>query len=247
MSIQEKKINTFNDYLDIIDGFSRQPIYRGHSDGKNWHLIHSLARLISSENIDQLETYNDWQGLEDHLIGRFQRAAQPYLENVPQTRLEWIVLGQHYGLPTRLLDWTENPLVALFFALIDEKNTESAVWIIEPGTYTTLDIDIENIKCLWMFFPCHIDKRIISQKGCFTIEPLPKEIIQIKGIDEHFEDYDSTISSLTKVIIPNDKKIKENLLLKLMDLGVDNNFVFPDMEGLTRQIKFDFLKNRDRN
>lgn len=246
MAFRTEIIKSFKDYLKIIDEYDKQPIYRGHSDGENWHLKSTLARLINDENIDQLEDYDGWQGLEDHLISRFQRAAPSYLKISLDTRIEWIVLAQHYGLPTRLLDWTENPLVALFFALIDNNETESAVWIIEPGTTIVHYIDIENIKCLWMFFPNYIDSRLISQKSCFTVEPLPEELVLIKGIEEHLEDYNNEIGSLTEVIIPKDKKIRDEILLNIMDLGIDNSFIYPDLKGLTSQIKFDFVNKRYR-
>jgi len=70
---------------------------------------------------------------EQSLALTFRSLVPSYLPREPQDDFEWYYLMQHYGLPTRLLDWTENPLVALFFALWQpEKRRRPCVWVMDP-------------------------------------------------------------------------------------------------------------------
>jgi hypothetical protein len=82
-----------------------EPVFRGQVD-VHWELIPGLLRS---------GPYS--RHTEDRLLHEFQRAARPFLQQPPLGFLQWMALAQHHGLPTRLLDWSESALVALFFAL----------------------------------------------------------------------------------------------------------------------------------
>lgn len=99
--------------------------YRGQSN-KMWSLLPSCYR----ENI----TFHEMD-----LIKRFKQDGTLLLPNPPTKLFEWLFIMRHYGVTTRLLDWTENPLIAAYFATKD-CDVDGRIWIIQP-------IDLTSQKC----------------------------------------------------------------------------------------------------
>jgi FRG domain len=127
MRHDDHEIKSVNDLLISLRRLSvqREVVwFRGHAN-KHWQLIPSLAR-----NAGHLPK-------ETELIKRFVQLAVPHLtEDAPRNDWEWIFLMQHHRVPTRLLDWTESPLAALWFAVSSTEASDiasdGAFWCLAP-------------------------------------------------------------------------------------------------------------------
>ena len=106
------------------------PWFRGQASSK-WQLKPQLYR---THNLNYYER---------ELIRDFKnQTGQYHKNNFPKNNFEWLFLMQHYGLPTRILDWTESYLVALFFCIQDYQNNEDGIiWILDPITLNKATIE----------------------------------------------------------------------------------------------------------
>jgi len=96
----------FKQYMD-----DPRYIFRGQCDKDDWELKPKAGRVISIKSKD------DDQHKDEILFRKWKKHAYAYEKRSLETDWEWLTIAQHHGLPTRLLDWTRNPLVATFFAI----------------------------------------------------------------------------------------------------------------------------------
>ena len=112
--------------IPFTEALERQWLFRGHADNSK-PLATTLERAADRFAIP-------WSELPERelgLIRRFKRQLYHYTHDVPDkgNYIEWLAIMQHYGAPTRLLDWTRSFFAACFFA-IDRSDTEAAVWVL---------------------------------------------------------------------------------------------------------------------
>ena len=127
---------TWEDFLAWVDELQGCWCFRGQSES-GWLLHTSLDRAVKrahSSGYDHLD--REIEGRD--LLFRFQQQARHYVRNPPPTDDlgSWFTLMQHHGVPTRLLDFSESPYVALYFAVEEEvqgKQTCFAVWAIDSS------------------------------------------------------------------------------------------------------------------
>ncbi len=243
-----KKINLVQELIEHLEGdnegYDGAHWYRGQSN-EAWSLLPGYFR-------------NNYVP-ESSLIKRFKQSASLLVDTTPHTSFDWLFLMQHYGVPTRLLDWSENPLVGLYFAVEDSSKVDidAALWSLKPSElnkYANIDDKQEEF-----FIPAFEDEelsnysvetlgqntrsqlkplasiatrnnsRIQAQHGVFTIHHHDKTPIDELGNGSH----------AIKYIIPGDKKalIKEQLRL----LGFTKFQLFPELSSIGEIIREDLV------
>lgn len=123
MRYKDRTIRSVADVLQALNTQAGQapPVwFRGQSMSK-WGLIPSLARKVSHLKA------------ENALLKRFMQNAVPHMiKPIIMEEWEWMFLMQHHRAPTRLLDWSESPLPALFFAVTANPKAEGSLWCLDP-------------------------------------------------------------------------------------------------------------------
>lgn len=111
--MQMVDVTSVDDLLGQINKLPNSYLYRGQANAE-WPLQSSLERIIGAK-----WSAEEAQRFEDYSLSQFKSKFHLYdRENIqPDSKLAWLSLMQHYGVPTRLLDFTESPYVALYFAL----------------------------------------------------------------------------------------------------------------------------------
>lgn len=240
----------FKDAFDsTVNRYRTKYVFRGLSSS-NHQLETSLLRLNN----------NIWE-IEKHLIRNFRKYAigNPISAD---TTWHWMTLAQHHGLPTRLLDWTFSPYVALHFATasIDKYDEDGAIWCVDF---------YESRKSLPLSLLDEMEK--VKMRG-FTIDALYDLFKDLKDFEEYgkkngnfllFFDppsFDERIINqfalfsvmpdpsirindwlashpdyYFRIIIP--KELKLEIRDKLDTANVSERVMFPGLDGLSQWLK----------
>ena len=224
----EYELKSFEEFHTEFSGWPAQTRYYFRGASRSYY---DLTPTFGRSN-DATGYYS-----EERLLEEFKNQALAYVSHIPENNWGWLALAQHHGLPTRLLDWSTNPLVALYFAVKDDfdlkfeisKNKDydgsSAVYFL---IFKSPPLDIKKsgtpleYKEPGIFWPPHTTTRIKSQSGVFTIQPDPNVPFQYG-------------SRLDKFIIPYDLRVNFRNILN--GYGVHDNSIFPDLDGLSSHLK----------
>lgn len=158
-------------------------------------------------------------------------------EEVLNSEIKMMSLGQHYGLPTRLLDWTESPYIAAFFAFSDPAIVEFSeyvtVWVLNMGHEEVWD-EGSGVKIMKVPFIDNV--RIRNQYGLFTYMKTP-----FSCLEEYVGHFSGTGSPLIKCMI-NARESKD-ALSDLDAMGINYTRLFQDLNGAAFSAKNRVLIN----
>lgn len=218
------------------------PWFRGHRDAE-WPLIPTLYR-------------HDLAADEQDIRQGFRRLGIQFVSEYQPDEWGWYFLMQHFAAPTRLLDWTDGALIALLFAVapvnpaVSEVTSDAAVWMLDPWWLNLQVLDLDTIvlpesgladeylckvvdemphrspELPIAIAPAHIARRIAAQRSRFTIFGTAADGLERVGAGRG--------SRLAKIVV-------ERLAIRairndLTTLGITETTVFPDLEGVSREL-----------
>lgn len=167
-------IHNISEFLGVLNRYKNEFSTTSHNDNfifrgmstASWKLLPGIFREYSkpettSDVVSQKQYRKMYRSNESEILAHFRKEASGFLTNISQNDdFTWLQYAQHYGVPTRLLDFTANPLVALYFSCQSESKDDSVVWIININNFqrwshdedickstNTREIVIDRIMC----------------------------------------------------------------------------------------------------
>jgi FRG domain-containing protein len=240
--------------LAISSGKGHLPVwFRGQADC-SWSLQPTVHRQWFGDRVmDRDMTFDQFHQLltaEQTIHSQFRTRGASLFTGSP-TLLDYYFAAQHHGLPTRLLDWTKNPLVALFFAVNERPQHDGVFFALRPHliniSTTSNEVPTGVISVRHKIVERAIDgilgkgdrldppailpvnpeqtmQRMVQQQGAFTLHSPSPKIMELAIPDQ-----------VTPYRIPADQKSK--IQLHLRRLGVDYFTVYHDLDNLARELR----------
>ena len=244
-------------HVAVTPALKRSYVYRGQSNA-SWSLDPSFTRLCRTLGLDRPRAIE----VESRALRIFQERAHLHLRRafLPKVGfLDWWTLMQHHRAPTRILDWTHSPLVALYFAVCENWSVDGAVWafqrraltdrneakygvlpnaslVIEPEKWFYADPPTQRMLA---FDRARQTERMVAQQGAFTVcqDVLADHATAIEDAVPATEPIAPNQISifLQKVVIP--LAHKKPFLKRLHMMNITADALFPGVDGLGRSIE----------
>jgi hypothetical protein len=229
-------INNWSDLTNLIEHFSYWNrvgwLFRGVRDPK-FELLPTIgreeARAIKND-LESKKSYRIEYSIDDEraIYAMFKQQALPFLDHSPSSELEWLAIAQHYGLRTRLLDWTESLLAAAWFAT-SPGETDGAIYVTK--NIQTLPLDYSGDPFTRMtasvYRPPHISPRMSAQGSVLMVCPNPTQAV--------------SLPFCKKIIIKQEAKF--TFRKRLNTCGINKRSLFPDLSGLSEHLTWIYKHN----
>ncbi len=251
-TVKEQEISNLSDLSTVnekvYNEFYPQILlwWRGHAD-ISWKLHPKVFRHPSTERKNE-------RFRESNLATMFEGRAMARVENHPTKATDWLFLMQHYGLPTRLLDWTESSLIALYFVIRKKEHydVDGALWGLSPALMNEAlgqmrgILGVEDAPVRTLFNEIYEDKKgkgpPVDNENVLAINAphanlrmmLQQSAFTIHGTIRGLYDFENINKYLVKYKVP--KEAKPDLALELRRLGIVESYLFPELEYLAEDL-----------
>ena len=225
----ETKLEHWNDISMLNPRFLSGFVFRGHGDSE-WHIESSLERMIKRFHPNSQVAHKIYpQGYEIDMLKEFQWKYPKYEKvNIPQKdeMIEWLSIMQHYGSPTRMVDFTYSPYIALFMAM-DSSNGghDASIWCLN-------ELVLRNMFCDG--YEEKNDRRIDDKES--QKELIYKEANQVikDSVNEKRKDFS------TNIYLVQPHRVNERILVQ------QGLFAIPEIIGIPFEDNlFSLVDNRD--
>lgn len=261
-------ISTIGAFVDWVEKIGEQfttpqgyeaPWFRGVGDSHH-KLLPGLYRSLEGRA----------KLADDELRSEFSRRALPLIAGrPPEDDWDWYFLMQHYRAPTRLLDWTDSALVALYFALTSWEPSRSeghqpkpAVWALNPWTLNAYHEEYGPVGTDWEILADYLPPAYDGRSGIpqypIAVDPTltaQRMLVQHSHFTLHgrdgrsLDEMDAELGleqNLVKVVIEADEDDIDYLKQALTWLGITETTIFPDLEGLARELRLEYRIDKTR-
>jgi len=220
-------LDDYREWVKKISGKSQKPIFRGQR--RYWPLLPRVTGDVPRGTILKNEK---------RLLDEFKKKAPLCLQVVPSNDLDWLVVAQHHSLPTRLLDWTYNPYVALWFAFekSDKNDSGPEVWMLKTSEDEHVP-SLEDVRPFSgnrtkVFKPSFLIPRVKAQEGCFTL------FKYIEKSQKGFVPLERNVALRKRLMrIRMANYSRDRILKELSRMGYNKSRFFPDIDEVAREVK----------